>query len=123
MDGNSFSNSHWPLKDGEVVDWCKRISKLSLDKGNKLKEGHGGLPKRGLLRYVKEKKKKKKERKECEEDCFLVLMCGEVLMGSVCVTIKHEKNLCSKCLWQSLWTFGSISCFSQIQHWICVKFD
>jgi hypothetical protein len=50
-------------------------------------------------------------------------MCGEVLMGSVCVRIKHEKNLCSKCLWQSLWTFGSISCFSQIHRWICVKFE
>ncbi len=53
----------------------------------------------------------------------LVLMCGEVLMGSVCVRIKHERNLCSKRLWQSLWTFNSISCFSQIHHWICVKFE
>jgi len=35
----------------------------------------------------------------------LVLMCGEVLMGSVCVRIKHERKLCSKHLWQSLWTF------------------
>jgi hypothetical protein len=25
-------------------------------------------------------------------------MCGEVLMGKVCVRIKHERNLCSKCL-------------------------
>ncbi len=48
------------LKDEEAIDWCKRISKLSLDKGNKLKECHGGLPKRGLL-GVCEKKKKKKE--------------------------------------------------------------
>jgi hypothetical protein len=71
------------------------------------------------------KKKKKKGRKEneCVEDWFLVLMCGEVLMGSVCVRIKHERNLCNKCLWQSLWTFGSISCFSQIHRWICVKFE
>jgi hypothetical protein len=82
LDGNSFSNSHWPLKDEEAINWCKRISKLSLDKGNKLKEGHGGLPKRELWVYV-EKKKKRKE-KECEEDFLLVLMCGEVLMGSVC---------------------------------------
>ncbi len=44
-------------------------------------------------------------------------------MGSVCVRIKHERNLCSKCLWQSLQTFGSISCFSQIHCWICVKFE
>jgi hypothetical protein len=57
------------------------------------------------------------------EDCFLVLMCGKVLMGSVCVRIKHGRNLCSKCLWQNLWTFGSISFFSQIHRWICVKFE
>ncbi len=93
-----------------------------MDKGNKLKEGHGGLPKGGLLVYVRKKKKKGKEN-EWEEDCFLVLMCGEVLMGNVCVRIKHERNLCSKCLWQSLWTFGSISWFSQIHRWICVKFE
>jgi hypothetical protein len=34
------------LKDEEAIDWCKRISKLSLVKGNKLKEGHGGSPRR-----------------------------------------------------------------------------
>jgi hypothetical protein len=45
------------LKDEETIGWCKRISKLSLDKGNKLKEGHGGLPKRGLRVYVKKRKK------------------------------------------------------------------
>ncbi len=72
---------------------------------------------------VCEERKKKRKVDECEEDCFLVFMCGEVLMGSVCVRIKHERNLCSKCFWQSLWTFGSISCFSQIHHWICVKFE
>jgi hypothetical protein len=44
------------LKDEEAIGWCKRISKLSLDKGNKLKEGHGGLPKRGLLVYVEKRK-------------------------------------------------------------------
>jgi hypothetical protein len=49
------------LKDEEAIGWCKRISKLSLDKGNKLKEGHGGLPKGGLLVYVKKKKKKEGE--------------------------------------------------------------
>jgi hypothetical protein len=57
------------LKDEKAIDWCKRISKLSLDKGNKLKEGHGGLPKGGLLMYVRKKKKRKKEN-ECEEDYF-----------------------------------------------------
>jgi hypothetical protein len=45
------------LKDEEAMDWCKRISTLSLDKGNKLKECHGGLPKeRGLLGYGRRKK-------------------------------------------------------------------
>ncbi len=88
MDGNSFSNSHWPLKDEEAIDWCKRISKLSLDKGNKLKEGHGGLPKGGLLVYVEKKKKKRR----CEEE-FLVLMCGEVLMESVYEKMKHGMEL------------------------------
>jgi hypothetical protein len=51
------------LKDEEAMDWCKRISKLSLDKGNKLKECHGGLQKeRGLLGYGRRKKRRK-----CEE--------------------------------------------------------
>jgi hypothetical protein len=57
---------------------------------------------------------KKKKRRMSVRKIILVLMCGEVLMGKVCVRIKHERNLCSKCLWQSLWTFGSISFFSQI---------
>jgi hypothetical protein len=57
------------LKDEEAIGWCKRISKLSLDKGNKLKKGHGSLQKGGLLVYVKKEKKKRKEN-ECEEDCF-----------------------------------------------------
>jgi hypothetical protein len=54
---------------------------------------------------------------------ILVLMCEEVLMERVCVRIKHEGNLCSKCLWPNLWTFGLISCFFQIHYWICVKFE
>jgi hypothetical protein len=37
------------LKDEEAIDWCKRISKLSLDKGNKLKDGDGGLPRKKAL--------------------------------------------------------------------------
>jgi hypothetical protein len=36
------------------------ISKLSLDKGNKLKEGHGGLPKERVS-HVWGKKKKEDE--------------------------------------------------------------
>ncbi len=48
------------MKDEEAIGWCKRILKLSLDKGNKLKEGHGGLTKGGLLVYVRKKKKGRK---------------------------------------------------------------
>jgi hypothetical protein len=33
------------------------ISKLSLDKGNKLKEGHGGLPRERIFFVYVEKKK------------------------------------------------------------------
>jgi len=65
----------------------------------------------------------KEKRRMCVRKVFLVLMCGEVLMERVCVGIKHERNLCRKCLWQSLWTFGSISYFSQIHRWICVKIE
>ncbi len=41
------------------------ISKLSLDKGNKLKEGHGGLPRKRVLCVWGEEKKK--GRMKCEE--------------------------------------------------------
>ncbi len=72
------------------------ISKLSLDKGNKLKEGHGGLPRKRISCVCGEEKKKK--RMKCEEG-FLVLMCGEVLMEKVCAIIKHgRKSCCSKYL-------------------------
>jgi hypothetical protein len=60
-----------------------------LDKGNKLKEGHGGLPKRGLLVYVE----KRKEGRGGVRKNLLVLMCGEVLMGSVYGKMKHGMEL------------------------------
>jgi hypothetical protein len=44
------------LKDEKAIDWCKRISKLSLDKGNKLKEGHGGLSRKKALCVLEKKK-------------------------------------------------------------------
>jgi hypothetical protein len=49
------------LKDEEAIDWCKRISKISLDKGNKLKEGHGNLQKERIWGYAKGKKRKEGE--------------------------------------------------------------
>jgi hypothetical protein len=109
------------LKDEEAIDWCKRISKLSLDKGNKLKEGHGGLPKEGLLVYVK--KKKEEGRRRSVRKIVFSSYVWRGAHGMVRVRIKHERDLCSKCFWQSFWIFGSISCFSQIHYWICVKFE
>jgi hypothetical protein len=53
------------LKDEEAIDWCKRILKLSLDKGNKLKEGHGGLPRERFFVCVWEEEKK--GRRKCED--------------------------------------------------------
>ncbi len=77
--------------------------------GNKFKEGHGSLLKKGLLVYVK--KKKKKGRKRNVRKIFFSFYMWRGAHGRVCVRIKHERNLCSKCLCQSLWTFGSISFF------------
>jgi hypothetical protein len=81
------------LKDEEAMDWCKRILKLSLDKGNKFKEGHGGSPRERVLCVCE----KERNRRMCVRK-FLVLMCAEVLIRRVCVRIKHERNLCNKCL-------------------------
>jgi hypothetical protein len=69
------------------------ILKLSLDKGNKLKEGHGGLPRKWVLCVcVKEIKRRMK----CDEG-FLVLMCGEVFMEKgVCKNQAWKKVVCSK---------------------------
>ncbi len=64
------------MKDEEVIDWCKRISKLSLDKGNKLKEGHGGLPKKKALFFFGGKKEREEENEVGER--LLVLVCGGV---------------------------------------------
>jgi hypothetical protein len=41
--GQIILNSHWLLKDEEAIDWKERFRSL---KGNTLKEGEGGLPKR-----------------------------------------------------------------------------
>ncbi len=70
--------------------WLKQgISKLSLDKGNKLKEGQRGLPRKRFFVYVE---KKKKGGWSVRKD--LVIMCGEVFMGKVCARIKHGRRLC-----------------------------
>jgi hypothetical protein len=48
------------LKDEEAIDWCKRISKLSLDKGNKLK-GSWRLTKEEGIVCMEEEKKEEEE--------------------------------------------------------------
>jgi hypothetical protein len=68
----------------------QRIVKLSLDKGNKLKEGHGGLPREKALCVCG---KEGKRRRKCKEEC-LILMCGEVFMEKECARIKHGRKLC-----------------------------
>jgi hypothetical protein len=60
-----------------------------LDKGNKFKEGHGGLPRERVLCVCG----KERKRRRCEEE-FLVIMCGDVFMEKVCARIKHERKLC-----------------------------
>jgi len=66
------------------------IVKFSLDKGNKLKEGHGGLPREKVWCVCG---KERKRRRKCEEK-WLVLMCGEVFMEKECARIKHGRKLC-----------------------------
>jgi hypothetical protein len=58
-----------------------------LDKGNKLKEGHGGLPRERVF-WVCGKEKKEKD------EVDLVLMSEEVFMERVCARIKHGRKLC-----------------------------
>jgi hypothetical protein len=64
------------LKDEEAMDWCKRISRLSLDKGNKLKGGHGGSPRE--MDCVNGKNEKEKEEENEVGERLLVLVCGGV---------------------------------------------
>ncbi len=65
-----------------------RISKLPLVKGNKLKEGHGGLPRERGLCCVGGRRR---EENECVRK-RLVLMCGRVLfIKRICVRNKHGR--------------------------------
>jgi hypothetical protein len=95
----------------------QKISKLSLDKGNKLKEGHGGLSRERILCVCG----KERKRRKCEGE-FLVLMCGEVFMEKVCVRIKHERKLCviSTCSKASGFLVQLIVP-PKSTNWICVK--
>ncbi len=85
-----YSLFSWAL-EGWGGHWLEQgIAKLSLDKGNKLKEGHGGLPREKVLCVCG---KKRKGRRKCEEEC-LVLLCGEVFTEKECARIKHGRKLC-----------------------------
>jgi len=89
LDGNLFSILIGSRKRRRPSIGTKDI-KLSLDKGNKLKEGHEGLPREKILCVCG---KERKRRRKCEEEC-LVLMCGEVFMGREYARIKHGRKLC-----------------------------
>jgi len=84
--------SHFSLAlEGWGGHWLEQgVSKLSLDKGNKFKEGNGGLQKKRIFWCIGEKKKKE----GWSGRNFLVLMCGEVFMEKVCARIKHGRKLC-----------------------------
>ncbi len=71
------------------------ILKLSLDKGNKFKEGHGGLPRKRILFGVCEEKKKR--RMKCEEGFSSYVRRGVHGKG-VCKNQAWKEDVCSKYL-------------------------
>ncbi len=71
------------------------ILKLSLDKGNKLKEGHGGLPRREDFLCVWEEEKKR--RMKCEEG-FNSYVWRDVHGKGVCKNQTWKEVVCSKYL-------------------------
>jgi hypothetical protein len=62
LDGNLSSILIGSRKDEEAIDWCKRIPKLSLDKGEQAQGGHGSSPRKKAL-CVWEKKRRKRRMK------------------------------------------------------------
>jgi len=72
----------------------QRISKLSLDKGNKLKEGHGGLPRERVLCVCGNKGK----RRRCEEEIFSSYMWRGVHGKGVCKNQTWKEVVCNKYL-------------------------
>ncbi len=73
----------------------QRISKLSLDKGNKLKEGHGGLPRERVLCVCG---KKKKRRGKCEGEFFSSYVWRGVHGKGVCKNQIEKEVVCNKYL-------------------------
>ncbi len=83
------------------------ISKLSLDKGNKLKEGHGGLPRERFLGCVCMGGKKKRGEGSVKNFLSSYVSKNQAWKGCVqkssmervCAKIKHGKGVvCSKYL-------------------------
>ncbi len=70
------------------------ISKLSLDKGNKLKESHGSLPRKDFFCVCGEEKKK---RMKCEEGFSSYVWRG-VHGEGVCKNQAWKEVVCSKYL-------------------------
>jgi hypothetical protein len=73
----------------------QRISKLSLDKGNKLKESHGGLPRERELGVCE---KERKRRRKCEEEFFSSYVWRGVHGKGVCKNQTWEEVVCNKYL-------------------------
>ncbi len=65
--------------------------KLSLDKGNKLKEGHGGLPSEKALCVCEEGRRKR--RMKYKKGCWFLCVQGSSMEG-MCARIKHRKSVC-----------------------------
>jgi hypothetical protein len=129
LDGHSISNSHWPLKDEEAIEWCKRISSFHWTRGTSSRKVMEAYQTRRHCVYAR----KGEEREEwsmrkvvgsnvCKDQAWRECVQGSSI-ERVCVRIRHEKDLCSKYLLQSLWTFVLISCSSQIYRWIFVKIE
>jgi hypothetical protein len=72
----------------------QRISKLSLDKGNNFKEGHGGLPREKVLCVCG---KEKKRRMKCEKG-FSSYVRRDVHGKGVCKNQAWKEVVCSKYL-------------------------
>jgi hypothetical protein len=72
----------------------QKILKLSLDKGNKLKEGHGSLPRERVLCVCG----KEGKRRRCAEEIFSSYMWRGVHGKGVCKNQTWKEVVCNKYL-------------------------
>ncbi len=94
-----------PREQAQGMSWRLTKGERSSRVWKKKKRG-GGSVRNFVSSYVC----KNQAWKECVQESSI---------KRVCVRIRHEKNLCSKYLLQSLWTFVLISCSSQFHRWMC----